>query len=69
MGVCLWPEQPEQQYDETTERIADRRRHAPDDRFVVPHNVEMASFSLATIHVLCFDPQRGADQCRGDAAK
>ena len=64
-----WPEQPQQQFDENTERIALRRGHAPDDQFVVPHNLELAAFSPATVNVLLFDFVRGADQCRSYACK
>ena len=64
-----WPEQPEQQYDENTERLALQRRHKPDDQFVVPHNLELAAFSPATVNVLLFDFVRGADQARTYAAK
>ena len=64
-----WPEQPAQQYDENTERVALRRGHAPDDQFVVPHNLELAAFSPGTVNVLVFDPTHGADQCRSYACK
>ena len=57
-----WPEQQDQQYCETTQRLALRRRHAPDDQFVVPHNLELALFSPATINVMPFDYLRGAGQ-------
>ena len=64
-----WPEQPEQQYDESTQRIALQRRHGPDDQFVVPHNLELAAYSPGTVNVLLFDFARGADQCRSYACK
>ena len=64
-----WPEQEEQQYCETTQRLALRRRHAPDDQWVVPHNLELAAFSPATVKVMLFDSLRGADQCRLYACK
>ena len=64
-----WPEQEEQQYCETTQRLALRRRRAPDDQFVVPHVLELAAFSPATINVMLFDYLRGADQCRSYACK
>ena len=56
-----WPEQQQQQYCETTQRLALRRRHAPDDQFVVPHNLELAAFSPSTVNVLLFDHLNGAD--------
>jgi hypothetical protein len=59
----------EQQYDENKQRIALRRRHAPDDKFVVSHNLELAAFSPATVNVMPFDFMRGADQCRSYACK
>jgi len=64
-----WPEQGEQQFDETTQRVALRRPHAQDDQFIVPHNVELAAFSPGTVNVLLFDPTRGADQARSYACK
>ena len=62
-------EQVQQQYDENTNRIALRRRHAPDDQYVVPHNLELAAFSPGTVNVAVFDYMRGADQCRSYACK
>ena len=64
-----WDEQPEQQYDENKQRIALRRRHEPDDKFIVPHNLELAAFSPGTVNVMLFDYMRGADQCRSYACK
>ena len=64
-----WPEQQEQQYDENTNRVALQRRHAPDDRYVVPHNLELAASSPGTVNVVVFDYVRGADQCRSYACK
>ena len=64
-----WPEQEEQQYDENTDRLALRRRHAPDDQWVVPHNLELMAFSPGTVNVVLFDYVRGADQCRSYACK
>ncbi len=64
-----WPEQLEQQYCETTQRLALRRRLLEDDQWVVPHNLELMAFSPATINVLLFDFMRGADQCRSYACK
>ena len=64
-----WPEQKEQQFCDTTQRIALRRRHAPNDEWVVPHNLELAAFSPSTINVMLFDHYRGADQCRSYACK
>ena len=58
-----WPEQQEQQYDETTNRLALRRRHPPDDQYVVPHVLELMAFNPATVNVVLFDYVRGADQC------
>ena len=43
-----WPECSTQQYDETVERIELARPHGPDDRWVVPHNLQLAAFSPAT---------------------
>ena len=64
-----WPEQRLQQYDETTDRIALRRGHAPDDQYVVPHNLELAAFSPSTVNVMPFDSLRGADQARSYGCK
>ena len=64
-----WPEQQEQQYDETTNRLALRRRHPPDDQYVVPHVLELMAFNPATVNVVLFDYVRGADQCRSYACK
>ena len=64
-----WPEHEQQQYCETTQRLALQRRHASDDQFVVPHNLELALFSPATVNVMLFDYLRGADQCRSYACK
>lgn len=64
-----WPEQQEQQYCETTQHLALRRRHAPDDQFVVPHNLELALLSPAVVNVMPFDFLRGADQARLYACK
>ena len=60
-----WPAQPQQQYDENPERVALQRRLPEDDRWVVPHNLELAMFSPATVNVLPFDPAHGADQAHG----
>ena len=57
-----WPEQPQQQFDENTNRVALRRRCPKDDRWVVPHDLDMAMFSPSTINVLPFDPYRNKDQ-------
>jgi len=64
-----WPCQPQQQYDENVNRVALRRRLAMDDAWVVPHDLELAMFSPATINVLPFDPRHGADQARQYAGK
>ena len=64
-----WPQQEEQQYCDTTQRLALQRRHVPDDQFVVPHNLELAAFSPATVNVMIFDYLRGADQCISYACK
>ena len=64
-----WSEQEEQQYDENTDRLALRRRHGPDDSFVVPHVLELAAFSPGTVNVVLLDFVRGADQCRVYACK
>ena len=44
--------------------VALQRRLPEDDRWVIPHNLEMAMFSPATVNVLPFDPEHGADQTR-----
>ena len=59
-----WPEQPQTQYDENTDRVALQRRHPADDRWVVPHNLEMAMFSPASINVLPFHPESGGHHAR-----
>jgi hypothetical protein len=64
-----WPEAPTQQYDETKERIELARPHGPDDRWVVPHNLELAAFSPATVNVMLFDPEWGAEESRQYAGK
>ena len=64
-----WPEQPQQQYDENTERVALQRRCPEDDQWVVPHELYLAMFSPSTVNVLPFDPKHGADQARQYAAK
>ena len=57
-----WPEQPQQQFDMNSNRVALRRRYPRDDRWVVPHDLEMAMFSPATINVLPFNPYYNKDQ-------
>ena len=64
-----WKEQQQQQYDEGTQRIALRRRHAPDDQFVEPHNLQLAAYSPGAVLVAIFDFLRGADQCRSFVCK
>ena len=64
-----WPEQFEQQFDEANERVAHRRRHPADDQYVVPHNLCLAAFSPATVNVVPFDPDMGADTARQYATK
>ena len=64
-----WPHQPHQCYDNNTERVALQRRVPEDDQWVNPHNLYLAMFSPATVHVLPFDPSHGADQARFYAAK
>jgi hypothetical protein len=64
-----WPEQPEQQFDDETERTAFRRRYKLDDQWVVPHNLYLAAFSTATVNVLLFDPEGAADTARNYATK
>ena len=64
-----WPCQPQQQFDENVDRVALRRRLPEDDAWVVPHDLELAMFSPATINVLPFDPKHGADQARQYAGK
>ena len=45
-----WAQQEHQQYDDNTQRIALQRRPPPDDQWVVPHNLEVAAFSPATVN-------------------
>ena len=56
-------------YCENTERVALQRRLPEDDQFVVPHNLYLTMFSPASVNVMPFDPQRGADHARSYAAK
>jgi len=64
-----WPYQPQQQYDENTERVAGQRRLPDDDQWLNPHNLYLAMFSPSTVHVLPFDPRYGADTARTYAGK
>ena len=64
-----WPQQPQQQYDLNTERVALQRRLPEDDQWVVPHNLALAMYSPSTVNVLPFDPRHGADQARQYATK
>ena len=64
-----WPEQPQQQYDANTERVACQRRCQEDDQWLNPHNLYLMMFSPSTIHVLPFDPRVGSDQARHYAGK
>ena len=64
-----WPHQPQQQYDENTERVAGQRRLQDDDQWLNPHNLYLAMFSPSTVHVLPFDPRFGADSARQYAGK
>jgi hypothetical protein len=64
-----WPQQLQQQYDENTDRVALRRRYPADDRWVVPHDLELAMFSPSTINVVPFDPHRNVDQAKQYAGK
>jgi len=64
-----WPQQPQQQYDENTDRVALERLVPEDDQWVVPHNLCAAMFSPSTVNVLPFDPDMGADQARQYAGK
>ena len=64
-----WAEQPEQQFDEENQRTAYRRRYPMDDQWVVPHTLETAAFSPATINIVLFDPEKGADTARGYVTK
>ena len=57
-----WPHQPQQQHDGNTDRIALERQVVEDDQWVNPHNLAMAMFSPATVHLAPFDPDAGADQ-------
>eukprot|EP00973_Karenia_brevis_P027805 3831704-Karenia_brevis.AAC.1 len=45
-----WPEQPYQQHDANTDRLALQRRLAEDDQSVNPHNWDVAMFSPSIIH-------------------
>ena len=49
-------EQAQQQYDENTNRLALQRRHAPDDQFVTPRNLELAAFSPGTVNAASPSP-------------
>ena len=60
---------PQQQHDCNTERVALRRRVVEDDQWVVPHELYLAMFSPASVNVLPFDPNHGADQARQYATK
>ena len=64
-----WPEQPQQQYDLNTERVAGQRRCEEDDQWLNPHELYLAMFSPATVHCLPFDPRYGADTARQYCAK
>ena len=64
-----WPRQPHQQFDEHMDRVACQRRCVEDDQWVNPHNLYLAMFSPATVHVLPFDPQHGSDNARLYAGK
>ena len=55
-----WPRQPQQQYDENTDRIALERQLPEDDQWVVPHELRLAMFSPSTVNVLPFDPDKGS---------
>ena len=64
-----WPHQPQQQYDANCDRVAGQRRLPCDDQWLNPHQLYLAMFSPATVHVLPFDPCHGADTARQYAAK
>jgi len=64
-----WPQQPQQQYCHNTERVAGQRRLESDDAWLNPHELYLAMFSPATVHVLPFDPRYGADSARQYACK
>ena len=64
-----WPRQPQQQYDDNTERVACQRRLEDDDQWLNPHNLYLAMFSPSTAHVLPFCPRNGADSARQYACK
>ena len=64
-----WPEQRQQQFDENTDRVALRRLYPADDRWVVPHDIELAMFSPATVNVLPFDPYRNVSEAMLYAGK
>ena len=68
-NTCRWPYQPYQVYDNNTERVALQRRLPEDDAWCVPHNLSVLMFSPSCVNVICFDPQRGADQARSYAGK
>ena len=64
-----WPHQKQQQHDENMDRIALRRLHPADDRWIVPHDLEMAMFSPSTVNVLPFDPYRNVSEAMLYAGK
>ncbi len=64
-----WPEMPYQCHCESTNRVALRRRLPADDQWIVPHNLLLSVFSVSSVNVICFDPLKNADVCRGYAAK
>ena len=64
-----WLEMPYQCHCESTNRVALRRRLPADDQWIVPHNLLLSVFSVSSVNVICFDPLRNADVCRGYADK
>jgi len=67
--VPRWPYQPQQQWDQNTERTACQRRLVEDDAWVNPHNLRLSMFFPSTVHVLPFDPRYGCDAARLYATK
>ncbi len=56
-----WPKQVQQQYDENMERIAYRRLYPADDTYVISHDLDMAVFMTAIVHVTAWDPFRNVE--------
>ena len=63
-----WPLQPQQQFDENTERLALKRGHT-EDQWVVSHDLEMAMSSPGQVNVTGFDPNRNCDASKRYVSK